>query len=261
MAFEQFNDWLMKVTCAIFEVTPIEIGFNPKTGLGGVGYNEQQGEIAENKGTLPLAHLIIDLFTRIIQQDLGYEHLKFDFPGLQQKDETAVATRNEILIRSGQRTVNELRTDDGLSPIAGLDKPFYAGQVTYLDQESQNAAAEASQAALEAKQTAAENPTPVVGPVDNAKKFEDVLNLHKNQIEDLRTFRKYAINRIKAGRSIRPFVSSVLPIETVEELNKAVLSTNDIKELRKIFEEPIKELEMLSIDTALEARNRVLTLI
>ena len=145
-----------------------------------------------------------------------------------------------------------------MSPIDGLDKPFYAGQVTYLDQDSQNAAAEASQAALEAKQTAAENPPVIDKPVDEAKKFEDVLNLRKNQIEDLRTFRKYAVNRIKTGRVIRPFVSSVLPIETVEELNKAILSTNDVSELRKMFDEPIKEITLLSIDAALETRNEVL---
>lgn len=269
MAFAEFNDWLMKVTCAMFEVTPIEIGFNPKTGLGGVGYSEQQGEIAENKGILPLANLIKRVFTDVIQKELGFEHLAFDFPGLQQKDEKATAEKNEILIRSGQRTINELRTDDGLDTIDGLDKPFFAGQVTYLDQESQDATTQASQAALEAKQIAAENPAPIVdttAPADEptkdaAAKFEDALSLRKQQIDELRVFRKYAVNRVKAEKAVRPFVSKVLPLDMVEELNSSVTKATDIVELRKSFEEPIKELEMLSVDAALEARNRILTLV
>lgn len=262
MAFDQFNDWLMKVTCAIFETTPIEIGFNPKTGLGGVGYNEQQGEIAENKGTRPLAMLIKAFFTKVIQEEFGFEHLCFDFPGLQQKDEKATAEKNEILIRSGQRTVNELRTDDGLAPIDGLNKPFFAGQVVYLDQESQDASAAASQAALEAKQTAAENPVPVIGEKDpkaddettDETKFENVLNLRKNQIKELQTFRKYAVNRRKSNKVIRPFVSSVLSLDMVEELNKAVLMADELPELRKVFGEPIKEIEMLNVDDAMHLK-------
>lgn len=268
MAFDQFNDWLMKVTCALFEVTPIEIGFNPKTGLGGIGYNEQQGEVAETKGILPMAHLIKDMFTKIIQEELGFPHLAFDFPDLQQKDETALANTNEILIRSGQRTINELRTDAGLDPIDGLDKPFYAGQISYLDQESQDETAAASQAALEAKQTAAENPAPVVEAIpkeekpveDVAVKVDNALTFRKKQIEELKTFRKYATKRVKEGKTIRPFVSKVLPLDIVDDLNSAISKSSDIVEIRKSFEEPIKEIEMLNVDVALEARNRILNL-
>lgn len=271
MAFNEFNDWLMKVTCALFEVTPIEIGFNPKTGLGGVGYNEQQGEIAENKGILPLANLIKGLFTDIIQKELGFTHLAFDFPGLQSKDEKAVAETNEILIRSGQRSINELRTDEGLDIIEGLDKPFYAGQITYLDQESQDAKAASDQAAADAKQTAAENPVPVADPnvkgdpkdpkEDTAVKFDNILTLRKRQIDELKTFRKYAVNRIKTDKLIRPFVSTLLPLEMVENLNKSITTTNDLVEIRDLFNKSINELEMLNVDDALEARNRILSLV
>lgn len=256
MAFEQFNDWLMKVTCALFEVTPIEIGFNPKTGLGGVGYNEQQGEVAENKGILPMAHLLMDMFTRVIQEDFGLAHLKFDFPDLQQKDEKAAAEVNEILIRSGQRTVNELRTDDGLDAIPGLDKPFYAGQVTFLDQESQDATAAATQAAAEAP--ANDTTQEPSGDGDVVGKLDNILTLRKQQVEELKVFRKYAINRIKSDKTVRPFVSKVLPLEMVEGLNEAIVKASDISDLRKAFERPIKELEMLGVDAALEARNKVM---
>lgn len=260
MAFNEFNDWLMKVTCALFEVTPIEIGFNPKTGLGGIGYNEQQGEVAENKGIYPMANLIKSVFTDIIQQELGFPHLAFDFPGLQVKDEKATAETNAILIQSGQRSINELRTDAGLDPIDGLDKPFYAGQITYLDQESQDVKAAASQAIADVKQTAVEKPVANTKE-DAAVKFDNILTLRKQQIDELKTFRKYAVNRIKADKTIRPFVSKLLPLEMVDNLNKSIMTTNNLPDVRGSFNKSIDELEMLNVDNALEARNRILNLV
>lgn len=252
MAFIEFNDWLMKVTCALFEVTPIEIGFNPKTGLGGTGYSQQQGEIAENKGILPMAHLIMEMFNHIIQDELGFTNLKFDFPDLQQKDEKSAAETNEILIRSGQRTVNELRTDDGLDAIPGLDKPFYAGTVTFLDQESQDAKA----AAAVASETVNNNQEQ-----ESTDPVEKSLSIRKQQADELRTFRKYAVNRVKSNKAVRPFVSKILPLETVEGLNKSITNASDVVEVRKAFEQPIKEIEMLGVNAALDARNRILALV
>lgn len=262
MAFEQFNDWLMKITCALFEVTPMEIGFNPKSGLGGTGYSEQQGETAKNKGILPMANFIEEIFTHVIQEEMGYKHLQFEYTGLLEKDEKDIAETNEILIRSGQRTVNELRTDEGLDPIAGMDKPFFAGQITFLDEESQNAKAD---------QIALSNQLPTAIPEpkkdDKATKDEPVkskdvtgtnkeLN-HVSLVTELRTFRKYAIARKKADKSIRKFESTVLPENVVTELNSEVQRAKDIEEVKNIFKEYMSDYNVTFLADVQKVRNEL----
>lgn len=265
MAFSEFNDWLMKITCALFEINPIDIGFSPKTGLGGKGFSEQQNQGSHDKGLLPMAQFIEEVFTTIIHEDFGYDFLKFNFPTLQQKDERATAEVNEILIRSGQRTVNELRTDDGLDPIDGLDKPFVNGQITWLDEESQieqstNAAMAATKPPTTQKPTEPDDQTPdgkgtpdPTNKVDGGGSFERVINMREKQIDDLKKFRDYAVKRRKAEKSIRPFESAILPAEMLEGLNKHVL-ISDLTTVRKAFNDEIKNLQLLSIDSALDAK-------
>lgn len=268
MAFNEFNDWLMKITCAIFEVPPNELGFAPKGGLGGKGFSEQQQDNADNKGQLPLANLIMEVFTKVIQEDLGFPTLKFDFTGLQQKNERAEAELNEILIRSGQRTIDELRTNDGLDALPGGvgERPFVLGTVAYLETQEQSDAREqqqrdAQQAAAEAaNQSDAKDDKPAAKD-DEAAKLDNALTLRKQQLDELKTFRKYAVNRVKANKAVRPFVSTVLPLDMVEELNKGIAEAADVVAVRQAFTEPMQELELLSVDAALEARNRVLTLV
>jgi HK97 family phage portal protein len=254
MAFEQFNDWLMKITCALFEVTPIEIGFNPKTGLGGVGFSEVQGDVAEKKGIMPMAKFIEEIFTKIIQEDLGFPDLQFTYTGLIEHDEKSVAELNAILINSGQRTVNELRTDDGLDPIDGLDKPFVTGQVTFLDQESQDASANAkanlqSQLQDTTTETVQEKDKPqgktteTDASAGKATK-RDSESSHVELVSELRTFRKYALARSKAGKSIRAFESEVLPESTVTELNDRVQKSADQEEIKSVFKEYMDDYQI-----------------
>lgn len=256
MAFQEFNDWLMKITCALFEVTPMEIGFSPKTGLGGKGFSEEQANTAEKKGVAPLANFIEDIFTDIIQKDLGFETLRFQFTGLIEHDEKSVAETNEILIRSGQRTVNELRTDDGLGRIDGLDKPFYAGQVTFLDQESQDAKQSTTDALQGQLQTGATQEAAIQGQgkTDGAGSGKpaspggadkrDSADRHVELVSELRTFRKYAKTRFKADKPVRAFMSNVLPTHVVEDLNKQVQNATSEQELNSIFAEAMSDYQV-----------------
>jgi HK97 family phage portal protein len=262
MAFKEFNDWLMKITCALFEVQPIEIGFAPQHGLGGKGFAEGQQHTADNKGLLPLALFIEEMFTKVIQEDLGFSNLKFTFPTLKQKDEKAVAEVNAILLNSGQRTVNELRTDDGLDPIPGLDKPFVQGQITFIDEESQNAQAAAASTVQEqlsggtSKEPsktdagAKTEPEPLKGSTkrDGNRDFIDLAT-------ELRTFRKYALGRAKAGKSIRKFESAVLPEEVVDELNYKLQDAKDVELIKGIFHEYMTDYQINIIESVAKLKD------
>lgn len=286
MAFEQFNDWLMHITCALFDVDPVSIGFSPKTGLNSGSAAKTQKDVGEDKGERPLALFIEEIFTKIIQEDLGYPNLRFDFPSLRGKDEKAQADLNASLINSGQRTIDEIRTDDGLQALPdGLGaRPFVAGQMSYLQTQAESEANvqqpgngttteeqlpdnNADGQKPEGNENKQENSNGKNPADDSTAKrnqsgsFDRVMSLRSNQISELRTFRKYAVNRKKSDKAIRPFVSAVLPNSMVEELNEHVTKADGLLEIRKAFDEPIKELEMLNVDTALEARNAVVNLV
>lgn len=245
MAFQEFNDWLMKNTCALFDVSPNDIGFSPRTGLGGKGYGEEQSHISERKGLAPLANFIEEFFTKVIQEDLGFADLKFQYTGLVEHDERSVAETNEILIRSGQRTINELRTDEGLKPIEGGDKLIINGQITYLEeaevaqQDDKTTVPGKLQSEApeevddqEANNTADGKP----GQSKPAAKRDTDFN-HLDLVNELRTFRKYALKRIESGKQLRKFESNVLPQEVADEINDRLQKVSDIDEARGIFHE------------------------
>jgi hypothetical protein len=272
MMWESFNDWLLHVTCSIFDVQPIEIGFHPKTGLGGKGFSEGQELITNRRAVLPLAHFLEDIFTQIIQIDLGYPDYRFSFKGLIENDVLGMATANEILIRSGQRTVDELRTDEGLKPL-GIDKPFVLGTPTFIDEESMAEAAQqkadaaaAQAAALSQANDAVDKPedkTPPKedAPVDNTTKATDPGELHVALVSEMRTFRKYAIDRKKNGRTLRPFTSDVLPEDVVSEMNKRVAEAPDVDAVRSIFKEYMEDYQVSFLADVIqlkESLNKVL---
>ncbi len=142
MRYKELQEWLMKKTCMLFEIQPNELGFtesvNKSTG-------EVQQDIGFNSGLLPLAHFFEEIFTDVIQNDMGFENLAFKYTGLDQVDERAEAEKNEILIRSGQTTVDEVRQKQGKDPL-GVDKPFVLGNPTFIDPDSQKTRSEAAAA-------------------------------------------------------------------------------------------------------------------
>lgn len=269
MAFGDFNEWLMHLTCALFDVDPVSIGFSPKQGLNAASAAKTGKDISEDKGQRPLALFIEEIFTKIIQEDLGYPNLRFDFPALREKDALAQATVNQVLLNSGQRTIDELRTDDGLEPYADGSggKPYINGTVTFIDKESMDAAAKAKSDAAEAATAQLQNANSDTPPDEKIQdepaekadvSFGRVINMRQNQIDELKKFRKFAVNKAKLGKAVRPFESDILSLETLETLNKSLLDGADITQIRKAFDEQIKDIEILNIDTALTTRSELL---
>ena len=238
MRFQEFNDWLLKVTCSVFEVMPTEIGFMPKGGLGGKGFTEEASQVENRKAIMPLARFFEEIFTRIIHEDFGFIDLAFSFNGLEEKDAKLDAEVNEILIRSGQRTVNELRTDEGLNadPSPEADKLFIIGSgVTFLKSQDE---IDQAQATAEAIQTSTAQPQEVAPtePTQPEVAKSDRPD-HITLVTEMRKFRTMALNRIKKGKSYRSFSSDVLPEEVIAELNQKLEDCTDPELAKGIFNE------------------------
>lgn len=249
MKYKEFQEWLMKKTCMLFEIQPQELGFtdsvNKSTG-------EVQQDIALNAGLTPLARFFEEIFTDVIQEDLGYENLKFKYTGLDFTDPKLDAEVAEIKIRSGQTTVDEVRASRGEEPL-GVNKPMVFATPTFIDEESiankaqAEADAKAAQAAaLAAAQQKPEEPKqdPVEEEAVEEAAKSAVNDTHIQLVTELRAFRKYAMNRVKAGKSLRKFNSEVLPAEVVEEMNTRLSKAANADAVRDIFSEYMQDYQV-----------------
>ena len=264
MAWQEFNEWLMKVTCAMFDVPPSEIGFtHSKGGLGDKGSNQIQQQAADSRGLVPLAQFFEEIFTDIIQNELGYENLKFSYVGLKQDEDALVKAQvAEVQIRSGQRTINEIRTDEGLdtdeSPLA--DKLMITtGTPTFLyTQEELDAKAEiaATIASGAAANNAEETPptedkkTDEEAPADSTQKMVAL-------VTEFRKFRKMALTRKKAGKTFRPFTSDLLPAETVNEMNDRIAKAETADDIKKTFSEYMQDYQINFIADVVELQGNL----
>ena len=233
----------MHKTCMLFEIPPNELGFtdtvNKSTG-------EVQQDIATDSGLRPLAEFFQEIFTDVIQVDMGFENLAFKYTGLEYTDERGTAETNEIRIRSGQATVDEVRMEQGKKPL-GIDKPFVLGNPTFIDPESQKSRADAaaaltSLAAGSGKEDDSEDMPKEDMPAEHKEKSAE--QNHIQLVTELRAFRKYAVNRKKAGKSLRAFKSEVLPQNVVDEMNTKLSKAADADEVRSIFKDYMADYQV-----------------
>jgi len=252
MRYKELQEWLMMKTCMLFEIQPNELGFtdtvNKSTG-------EVQQDIGFNSGLKPLAEFFQEIFTDVIQTDMGYENLKFKYTGLDQTDERAEAEKNEILIRSGQVTVDEVRQDQGKKPL-GIDKPFVLGNPTFIDPDSQKSRADAAAALTSLAAGGSDNGTedttpedkpkedPAPGDVPDEQKQKSAEQNHIQLVTELRAFRKYAVNRKKEGKALRAFKSDVLPENVVDEMNSKLSKAADADAVRAIFKDYMADYQV-----------------
>ena len=274
MAFETFGLWLMQLTCAVFDVQPIDIGFPPKGGLGGKGFGEHQKDSSNDKGLRPIANLIEELFNELIQVELGYTHLRFSFTGLDSENLREAAETNQTLIFSGQRTPNEVRTDDGLDPINGGDALFVVGQAMPLNQEAVDAFGTAAtgahadnfdpnnpeyrngsdESAGEARTRAdAGDKKPKTQFDDDGSAGDSDSEMNMSQktdeafirlVTELRTLRKFAKNRFAKNKPMTPFDSNVLPKSVIKEINSRLSKAVDFDQADGIIKEYMTDYQI-----------------
>lgn len=246
MKYKEFQEWLMKKTCMLFEIPPQELGFVENVNRNN---GEVQQEIGLNSGLIPLAKFFEEIFTDVIQEDLGYENLKFKYTGLEFTDEKLDAEVAEIKIRSGQTTVDEVRQSRGEKPL-GVDKPFVLGNPTFIDEESMETRSAAAKALIDMGSKDNEESSSSSEENDPEEQEEDpkaeksATDTHVQLVTELRAFRKYAINRKKSGKSLRRFQSEVLPAAVTDELNDRLSKAADADAVRDIFTEYMQDYQI-----------------
>ena len=118
---DTLDDYLITSICGHFGVQPGEIGFAPKGGLGGAGFEEGRADTAEALGIQPLANWISKMITNLSYTYLGMpRELEFRLMTSKRMDNESSARKAQIEVTSAGKTINERRSELGL-PL--LDTP------------------------------------------------------------------------------------------------------------------------------------------
>lgn len=120
--------WLLRITCSIMGVQPASIGFT------GEQYKVSQDESMHSTsrfGGGVLLRLRKRRYDDILER-AGYADLHTVLPEEQTEKPKERAEREEIEIRSGSSTINEIRASHGRTALDGGDVPLVASSLTTL---------------------------------------------------------------------------------------------------------------------------------
>jgi len=110
-----FDEFIVKSICGHFGVLPSQIGFTPRSGLGGSGHQAGEADSAETLGLRPMITWVIDILNQLSIRFLGMSReLTFVFTDGTEDDHSAMAARRQMELFSGQKTFNEVRTEMGM---------------------------------------------------------------------------------------------------------------------------------------------------
>lgn len=125
----EFNTWmqyLIKVICMVYQIDPSEIGFGMKEeggsggGLGSGDSTDTKQKHSKSKGLVPLMKFF-ENFINVNVIDFIDSEYKLEFVGLSEEDNKSSIERQEKEIKY-KKSVNEVRSEDGLPPIPGCDE-------------------------------------------------------------------------------------------------------------------------------------------
>lgn len=130
MEYSNYINHLVKLMCAVYQISPEEIGFSSSgksEGGGGNSQNynnvEKRLKISRDRGLRPLLrfleHVINDKILARYNPEL-FAKYKFEFVGLDIEDRDKETERHGKEVKTS-KTFNEIRKEKGLPPIEGAD--------------------------------------------------------------------------------------------------------------------------------------------
>jgi hypothetical protein len=235
---DTLDDYLVTSICGHFGVQPAEIGFSPKSGLGGAGFSEGQAENGEALGIGPLANWISKQLTNLSYTYLGMpRELEFKLLTSERRDTEENARKNEIEVRSGGKSINERRSELGLplldTPQADMPIMVAGSSVLLFSPDGIIDAAQAAQApTLSGPDATPDAPTT---PNTLEQKPSTEVKPEDEEATEVKAFMKWAAKgkraRLFEFKSLDPIVGDALnrcafdgDLDTARALAKAYLT-------------------------------------
>ena len=207
-----FDEFLIKLSCACFDVMPTELGYPPQSGIGGKGHQDGEANTVYRKAMRPTATWLMGILNTLAWHHLGMpRELAFQFIGYQVEDHESAERVWDTKTRGGRATLNEARAAQGL-PLYDwpeADTPFIVTGAGIQFLPGALAAAEAA-AGVAGAPTAVATDIPAVAPPDEDLGDEDA-------DEELAKFARYVA---KPRKKWRPFEFAAVPAAQAGRLNK-----------------------------------------
>lgn len=261
----EYDEWIARVVAIAFGVNPQQFIMMMNRSTGQL-QDEQQTEL----GLAPLENFLNEWFTDIIQNDLGYPHLKFAYVGEKREDAAMSIKRDVEFVQSGILTIDEVRSQRGMPPITGMPEgtpPMVkvGNDVILLTEEYIKAKTAAQLEALQfgnvqaGNQSDLENKirqarqaeTPQNGaqdegkPVDDKEDKQDAKDAQKAVQDEMRDFRRYVLNRLKKKtKGKRKFETEVIPVVVRDSIYERLEKADDVADVDDIFDSALWDLQV-----------------
>jgi hypothetical protein len=224
-----------KVDEWIARLIAITFGVNPQAFI--MMMNRATGEMQDSQqtdiGLGPLESFLEELFTDIIQNELGYPHLRFKYIDEKKEDAKTTVERNMQYVSRGLRSIDEIRAADGLAPATDLPDgvPPYVllgNDIVFITKDFIEAKQKAQLDALKNGDFQAGNAqTAQIKPVVAAPKAQ-------KSAGELKQFEKFALNRLKK-KTKREFEPNSLNQELVKSINLKLNNMQQPEEVKQLF--------------------------
>jgi hypothetical protein len=226
----EFDEYLIKGITGHFNVLPSEIGYTPKSGLGGAGHQDGEASNAELIGTEPMVKWLEQQLSDICYRFLGMpRELEFRFMNHDGKDSETDARRRDIEVRGGQRTINEGRSESGLplvdSEIADVPMLQTPSGLFFITAEGLKSAADYAPESNQPESNVAVQDT----TSDQSQTGTPVDASQENQQQEIKAFLKW----VKKGNTEREFEFKCVESLYADALNRAV-KDNDLEMVKSL---------------------------
>lgn len=245
MAFERFEIWLLQQTCAVFDVQPQDIGITLHVNKASA---ESQEQVGDERGLYPLANFIKEIFDDLIQVELGFTDLQWTWRNLNPVDRKEEADIAKTEIEMGAVSVDEYRIAQGKDPIGMkhyVNTP--SGPIFVDDLISGKVGPAASQASANEQNKNKDEKVNTAPVKEKTKeKFETVdfskedLEHEKNEIDDLRRWKKAIYQDLEKGRDLRlHFPSDYIRPGIHKEIEERLSDVTSKAQAKVLFDEYI----------------------
>jgi hypothetical protein len=128
MEFSKYQEFLIKIACAIYKIDPSEIGFSMSgnsQGTSGLGGDNQKEKVqySKDKGLKPILKKVQYWMNKFIVSQID-STFQFKFVGVDIEADEQTELDRDIQSVTNFITLNELRAKRGLKPLPGGDMPL-----------------------------------------------------------------------------------------------------------------------------------------
>ena len=261
----QYDEWIARIVAIAFGVNPQQFIMMMNRSTGQL-QDEQQTEL----GLAPLENFLNEWFTDIIQNDLGYQHLKFTYIGEKREDAAMSIKRDVEFVQSGILTIDEVRSQRGMPPITGMPDgtpPMVkvGNDVILLTEEYIKAKTQAQLEALQFGNVQAGNQSDLENKIRQARQAgtpqngaeapeklkddkevgQDKKDAQKAVEDEMRDFRRYVMNRLKKKtKGKRKFETEVIPLEMRDAIYERLEKADSVADVDDIFDSALWDLQV-----------------